>query len=147
MSVQVAGNPTELIPLGVRIAVRNAVGGSGPFTVAEIHDLFQSYTFVQEVDVEDAGGERRTAAERHQACIDFESPVAARAYLNLVSEVLTQYPMGSSQANGPGDKLRRRLRGAGITELPDGRFSHPGLTEGPPPTPIDTDDLEAPRVS
>jgi hypothetical protein len=144
MDAQVDGGRTELIPLGVRIAVRNAVGGSGPFTVAEIHDLFQSYTFAQEADVEDAGGERRTTAERHQACIDFGSPVAARSYLNLVSEVLSRYPKNSSQPNDPGSKLRLRLRGEGITELPDGRLSHPRLTEGQPPTPIETDDLWTP---
>lgn len=42
MSTQRQG---ELIPLAVRIALRNAVGGSGPFTVREIDDLFRSHEF------------------------------------------------------------------------------------------------------
>ena len=77
----------DLIPLGVRIALRNAVGGWGPYAVREIHDLFNSYGFIERAeDLEDAGGARRTTAEEYQARIDFRSPDQARRYLELVDE-------------------------------------------------------------
>lgn len=64
----------NLIPLSVRIAVRNAVGGWGPYTAREIDDLFNSYGCTDsESEVPDAGGVRRTAAEGYQARIDFTS--------------------------------------------------------------------------
>lgn len=44
-----------------------------PYTVREIHDLFNSHEFVHRKEVEDAGGERRTAAEEFQAAIDWSS--------------------------------------------------------------------------
>ncbi len=43
--IVVAQRREELIPLAVRIAVRNAVGGSGPYTLRQIEDLFNSNEF------------------------------------------------------------------------------------------------------
>ena len=41
--IVVAQRREELIPLAVPIAVRNAVGGSGPYTLRQIEDLFNSH--------------------------------------------------------------------------------------------------------
>lgn len=64
----------DLIPLALRIALRNAVGGWGPYSVREIHDLFNSHEFIDREEMGDAGGERRTAAEEFHAAIDWTSP-------------------------------------------------------------------------
>lgn len=113
----------ELIPLGVRIALRNAVGGWGPYAVREIHDLFKSYGFLERAgDVEDVGGARRTTAEEYQARIDFTSPDQARRYLELVDEVLEHYPEDAAEPDPVGAKLRRELRRAGIERGPSGRL-------------------------
>jgi hypothetical protein len=37
----------DFVPPPVRIALRNAVGGWGPYTVAEIVDLFNSHGFTE----------------------------------------------------------------------------------------------------
>jgi TIR domain len=113
----------DLIPLGVRIALRNAVGGWGPYAVREIHDLFNSCGFLERAeDVEDAGGARRTTAEEYQARIDFASPDQARRYLELVDEVLEHYPEDAAEPDPVGTKLRRELRRAGIERGPSGRL-------------------------
>ena len=60
--------PEEIIPLAVRIVLRNAVGGSGPYTVCQIEDLFRSHGFLErEENVEDSGGVRRTTSDKHHA--------------------------------------------------------------------------------
>jgi hypothetical protein len=113
----------ELIPPAVRIAVTNAVGGWGPYSVREIHDLFNSYGFVELAQVPDAGGVRRTAAEQYHAVIDWTSREAARAYVDLVDEVLTHYPETSEDEIG--QRLRRVLRRAGIRPDSSGRLQLP----------------------
>src|ERR1700691_3362763 len=106
--------PEALVPLAVRIALRNAVGGWGPYTAREIDDLFNSYGFLdQDPNVPDACGVRRTAAERYQARIDFSSIDQARRYLRLVDEVLQNHPEDDQEdRNSPGQKLRLALRRA-----------------------------------
>lgn len=117
----------ELIPLAVRIALRNAVGGWGPYTVREIDDLFNSYGFIdRQEDIPDAGGARRTAAEAYQARADFTSPEDARRYLELVDEVLEHYPEDAAEPDPAGQKLRRELRRVGITRGASGRLTLPG---------------------
>jgi hypothetical protein len=116
----------ELIPLAVRIAVRNAVGGWGPYTLAAIHDLFNSYGFVERAEVDDAGGARRTLAEKYQARIDFADADQARRYLELVDEVLENYPEGLPEHDPVGKNLRLRLRQARIGRGLDGRLELPG---------------------
>jgi hypothetical protein len=113
----------ELIPLGVRIALRNAVGGWGPYKEWEIRDLFNSHGFVGRAKgVEDAGGVRRTTAEEYHARIDFTSQDQARRYIDLVDEVLEHYPEDAAQPDPVGAKLRRELRRAGIERAPSGRL-------------------------
>lgn len=115
----------ELIPVAVRIAVRNAVGGWGPFTVREIDDLFNSHEFFDEDESTPLdGGERRTAAERFQRRIDWRSPDEAQRYLDLVAEVLDYYPEADDQPGSPGRKLRLALRTANFAR-PDGRLRLP----------------------
>jgi hypothetical protein len=76
------------------------------------------------VDVEDAGGERRTRVEQYQVGIDWTSPEAARRYLGLASEVLEHYPEDADEPSSAGRALRRAL---GRAELvgPDGAILVP----------------------
>jgi hypothetical protein len=104
---------TDLIPTGVRIALRNAVGGWGPFTVSDIRDLFHSHDFTREDDSTPLdGGERRTAAERFHRRIDWTSRMQAQRYLNLVAEVLDHYPEAEDAPGTPGRRLRMALSNA-----------------------------------
>lgn len=120
----------DFIPIGIRIALRNAVGGWGPFTVREIDDLFNSYGFVDRDDtVEDAGGARRPRAAAYQASIDFGSPEHARRFLDLVDEVLEHYPEDAPEPDPVGGKLRRELRRAGISRSASGRLELAGAAE------------------
>ncbi len=113
----------DLIPLSVRIAVRNAVGGWGPYTVRAIDDLFQSHGFIDRDDgVPDAGGARRTTAEKYQARADFGSFEDARRYLDLVDDVLENYPEDAAEPAPDGKKLRRELARAGIVRGSMGRL-------------------------
>jgi hypothetical protein len=117
----------DLIPVGLRIALRNAVGGWGPYTVREIDDLFNAYGFVDKDDqVEDAGGVRRTLAAAYQARIDFRSADHARRFLDLVDEVLEHYPEDTAEPDPIGAKLRRELQRAGIERNDRGRLELPG---------------------
>jgi hypothetical protein len=119
--------PDDLVPLAVRIALRNAVGGWGPYTAREIDDLFNSYGFSEFADsTPDAGGVRRTAAEAYHARIDFGSPDQARRYLRLVEEVLQNYPDDAADRNSPGQKLRLALQREDIARGPGGHLDLPG---------------------
>jgi hypothetical protein len=112
----------NLIPRAVRVAIRNAVGGSGPFTVSEIADLFDAHEFtVQDASVADAGGQRRTAVERFHARIDWASPEQAQHYLDLAADVLDRYPEEADRPGSPGRNLRRALTQGGFM-APDGRI-------------------------
>jgi hypothetical protein len=119
----------DLIPPAVRIAVRNAVGGSGPYSVREIEDLFNSHEFTdRNPDVPDSVGERRTEVEAFHSRIDWTSREQAQRYLDLVTDVLDRYPEGDDEPGSPGRVLRRALdRGGFVT--PDGRLVVPGRPE------------------
>jgi hypothetical protein len=117
------GMPEELIPLGVRIALRNAVGGWGPYSVREIDDLFNSHGFTAfDANVPDAGGARRSTAEGYHARIDFADPDQARRYLELVDDVLDNYPEDADEPSPVDDKLRGELRRAGVSRGVSGRL-------------------------
>jgi len=119
--------PNELIPPAIRIALRNAVGGWGPYTAREIDDLFHSYGFTEsDPDIPDVGGVRRTAAESYQSRIDFSSPEEVQRYLALVDEVLQNYPDDPQNPGSVGQKLRRALRQTGIAWGRSGRLELPG---------------------
>jgi hypothetical protein len=116
----------DLIPIAVRIAVRNAVGGSGPFTVQQIEDLFNMHEFMErDESIPDAGGDRRTTAEQFHARIDWTSPDQARRYLHLVEDVLDRYPEAEDQPGSPGRDLRRAVERGGFVGS-GGRLRLPG---------------------
>ncbi len=80
------------IPAGLRIAVYNAMGGWGPYTVPQIVEVFQTYGFTEtDTTTEDVGGARRSAVEEFQRCIDWSDRDARRRYLMLVEDVLDHY--------------------------------------------------------
>jgi hypothetical protein len=120
---------TDFIPLGIRIALRNAVGGWGPYTVREIIDLFNSHGFTErDESVPEADGIRRTTVEQFHARIDWHSPEQAQRYLDLVSDVLEFYPPDETGVNSPGHPLWKALK-RGNTVAPDGRLR---LSSGSP---------------
>jgi hypothetical protein len=112
----------ELVGPGLRIALREAVGGWGPYSVREIHDLFSSYGFFDfDPNQEDVGGVRRSAADAFHSRIDFTDPEVVDRYLDLISEVLEHYPEGNEEA-AAGKKLRRQLSRYGIDFDASGRL-------------------------
>lgn len=114
----------EPVPPALRIALKNAIGGWGPYSVREIHDLFNSYGFIATDDTLEDAGARRTAAERYQAKIDWASSTDTRRYLDLVAEVLTNYPEESAgPPSAEGARLRRVLKQLGISADESGRLT------------------------
>ena len=122
--------PADLIPGYVRMALRQAVGGWGPDTVREIDDLFISHGFSDhDGQLADVGGVRRTRAEAFHSRIDFSSSEQALRYLDLVDEVLEQYPESEDPPSKAGQDLRRAIRRAGIVRGISGRLHLPGGAE------------------
>jgi hypothetical protein len=120
----------DLIPIAVRQALRDAVGGWGPYTVREVDELFNAFGFFdQDTDIDDVGGQRRTRAETFHRRINFEDSDSVRRYLALVDEVLLNYADDPEHPRYPGESLRRSLRRAGITRSSSGRFELPGSEE------------------
>jgi len=109
------------IPEGVRVPVYNAMGGWGPYTIAEIEELFKMYGFTETADeVGDVGGVRRTVAESFQRKIDWGDPDQRRRYLMLVDDVLENYPDVDGNQAPEVRKVRRALQLAGAQETPSG---------------------------
>jgi TIR domain len=121
----------ELIPLGVRIQVREALVS---FVLREINDLFRSHGFVERDHSVEDQGQRRTMVEQFQARIDFGSPDEARKYLDLVADILDLLPEGD-EARDPRRQLRRALARANLIG-PDRRLH---LTIDQPPEPSEAD--------
>jgi hypothetical protein len=132
-TIRVVSRRREIIPLAVRIALRNAVGGAGPYTLREIDDLFNAHEFTDRGQVEDAVGERRTLVEEYHARIDWSDPDSSQLYLDLVADVLDRYPEEDDTPGSPGRNLRRALMQAGFV-APDGRIRVPGA-QGVTPEP------------
>lgn len=97
------------IPEGLRIAVYNAMGGWGPYTVREIDELFRLYGFTAIKDIEDVGGVRRTTAESYQLCIDWADLDQRERYLMLVDDVLENFPDVDGKPDDTA-KIERALR-------------------------------------
>lgn len=85
--------PVEPIPEGLRVALREAMGGWGPYSVREIETLFETHEFHDHIQLEDVGGVRRTCAEEFQRCIDWSDAEQRRRYLMLVEEVLSEHDL------------------------------------------------------
>jgi hypothetical protein len=107
----------QQVPEGLRVAVCNAMGGWGPYTVAEISELFRLYGFSERAEIEDVGGQRRTAAESFQQCIDWGDPRQRERYLMLIDDVLENYPDVDGKVDAKVRKVRRALQLAN-TETP-----------------------------
>jgi hypothetical protein len=130
--VAVSTDRRDLIHPGVRIALRKAVGGWGPYTVGQIVDLFHSHDFTEKGEVtESVGGDRRSTAAEFQAAIDFTSAEQARRYLDLIEDVLRHYPEDSDVTAGR--DLRRALTRNGVTIGPDDALTLPAV-DGAQPT-------------
>lgn len=126
----------QLIPDGLRVAVYNAMGGWGPYSVREVEELFRTYGFSQSVDLDDIGGVRRTRAEEFQRCIDWADVDQRRRYLMLVEDVLSNYPDDESGAPSPfARKIRVALKLAGAA-LP---------SDEPAPQVVSAEDLWLPK--
>jgi hypothetical protein len=108
------------LPLALRSALVDAMGGWGPFTVREIAALFNDHGFAETADVEPEQGVRRTEAAEHLAPIDWDDADQRRRLLALIDDVLEFYPEAEEDSPlSPGRRLRRALErleaGAGAT--------------------------------
>jgi TIR domain len=109
----------QLVPDGVRVAVYNAMGGWGPYTVAEIEELFRMYGFSERTPtIEDVGGARRSMAEAFQRRIDWGDAEQRKRYLMLIDDVLENYPDEDGKPNSFTKKVRRALELAGVGAHP-----------------------------
>jgi hypothetical protein len=116
----------DLIPIAVRFAVRDAVGGWGIYTVAEIGELFQAEGFApvaRDQFVPSSGGQRRQEAERYQAAIDFSDPSEVDRYLRVVARILEDHDTVDGRVTS--DKLLKALGRAGIKLNARGRLVLP----------------------
>lgn len=107
------------IPVGLRIAVCDAMGGDGPYVVRQIKDLFRTYGFPETEPVtEDITGIRREVAESHQLAIDWGDLNQRRRYLMLVEEVLKKYPEKDGQSPKEARDIERALKLAVLDDPP-----------------------------
>jgi hypothetical protein len=116
----------ELIPVGVRIAAREAMVS---LVLREIDDLFRSHGFTDRDDSVEGQGERRSLVEQLHARIDFTSPDQARRYLELLGDVLDFVPEGE-EPRDPAKLLKKALTRANLIGL-DGRLRLPGPEPNP----------------
>src|SRR5438309_7414252 len=98
------------IPDGLRVAMYNAMGGWGPYTVREIDELFRLYGFTQTTPIDDVGGVRRTTAEEYQQRIDWSDPEQRQRYLMLVDDVMENYPDIDGKPSDTAKKVRRAIK-------------------------------------
>jgi hypothetical protein len=132
--------PTELVPVRVRSALRETVGGWGLYTVRDIQNLFADEGFQPASDNADYGGERRTMCERCQMGIDFTSPAGSQRYLHVVDRVIRDHEIASRKNDGQVaedlehrlDRVRAALARSGISHGSNGTLEvpTPSLTAG-----------------
>jgi len=106
----------DLIPLSVRFAVRDAVGGWGRYKVNDIAELFLVEGFSRAEDVvPTASGARRLEADAFHQAIDFTSPEQVERYLRIVERLVEDYDRDADDdSTVRRDALLRALRRAGI---------------------------------
>lgn len=116
----------ELIPRSVRQAVLDAVGGWGPYSVAQIAALFRNEGFEPARGVQlESSGQRRQEAELFQAAIDFLMPQQVQRYLRVIEEIIEDHEGDGAFEKTRRDRLVRALRRSDI-ELDDkGRLDLP----------------------
>ncbi len=114
----------ELIPYQVRVAVRNAIGGSGPYRVDEVYELFIGHGFAPTSgEYDQSHGERANEADRFQAAIDWTDPEQVSRYLHVIEDVLDAN--SSTDYRGRYDILRRVLVRSGFELDQKGRIRLP----------------------
>lgn len=119
----------DLVPLAVRFAVRDSVGGWGNYTVAEIGELFLVEGFRPAAEFEStSSGARRTEADRFQAAIDFSSPEQVGRYLRMVERILDDHDNDDGRSRH--ERLTAVLRRAGIERDAKGRLRLPAPALG-----------------
>lgn len=98
------------MPKPLRSALIDAMGGWGPYSVNEIHNLFLDYDFHERDPSVEEQGVRRTAAGQFLDCIDWDKPAQRKRLLALIDDVLTHYPVPDGEPDkGPGARLRKVL--------------------------------------
>jgi hypothetical protein len=124
----------ELVPVRVRNAVREAVGGWGLYTVSQIAGLFADEGFKpSREDIGDYGGQRRTECELYQAVIDWTSPSESRRYLLVVDQIIRNHEAAVRANDGAVaadltnrlEKVQGALTRSGIRRGADGLLELP----------------------
>ena len=111
----------ELVPASVRIALRNAVGGTSGLKLRQIDDFFEMEEFHRTADFAGpAEGDRRQRAEAFHAEIDFGDPAQAGRYLRVIARVLDAIDIEDRQDQR--EALLRELQRAGIDRDAGGRL-------------------------
>ena len=114
----------DLVPLEVRFAVRDAVGGWGFYTVAQIGELFEVQGFTPAADFEStASGARRAEAERYQAAIDCRSPEQVDRYLRVAERILEDHDNEDGRSRY--ESLSKALHRYGLERDAKGRLRLP----------------------
>lgn len=114
----------DVIPLEVRFAVRDAMGGWGPYSVNEISELFEMEGFHPDLDhLSQASGARRAEVEQHHASMDFSSREQCERYLRVIERVLGD--LSDDQWSTRRERLIRSLDRAGIVIDERGRLQLP----------------------
>ena len=122
------------IPDALRIAVRNAMGGHGPYVVRQIHDLFGTYGFHETEEVaEDLAGVRRHIVEGHQLAIDWADADQRQRYRMLVDEVLQEYTETEGQRPKEARDIERALKLSGVSDAPRAPSDHDAADLWHPP--------------
>lgn len=126
----------RLIPNPLRIAVRNAMGGNGPYVVRQIEDLFRTYGFSDAKPVtENITGVRREVAESHQLAIDWGDSNQKDRYLMLVNEVLREIPKTDGKSPKEARDIERALKLVGLDDPPASQGSDAPDLWNPPDAP------------
>jgi hypothetical protein len=114
----------DLVPLAVRYAVRDAVGGWGMYTVAGIGELFRVEGLEPTQEFEPtASGARRNEADSFHAAIDFTSPEQVGQYLRVVERILEDHD--NDEGRDRHDRLSKTLVRAGIARDSKGHLRLP----------------------
>jgi hypothetical protein len=126
----------ELVPYQVRVAVRNAIGGWGPYKFAEVDELFIGHGFVPTLgEYDQSHGVRANEADKFHAAIDWTDPEQVSRYLHLIEDVLDAN--SSTDFRPRYDALLRVLGRAGLEPDDKGRIRLPA----PPVSTLDASRL------
>lgn len=114
----------DLVPLAVRFAVRDAVGGWGFYRVAEIGEPFMVEGFEPALEfTPTSSGDRRAQADRFHAAIDFTSSEQVGRYLRVVEQILADNDNDDGRSRH--ERLTMVLQRAGIKPDSKGRLRLP----------------------